>query len=65
MKFVAEYIWVDGNGNIRSKSRTLNTSCSEQEARDGTAMKRIMDVQTYKNWNYDGSSTGDAVGSNS
>jgi len=65
MKFVAEYIWIDGDGSIRSKSKTLNTACSEQEARDGTAMKRIMDVQTYQKWNYDGSSTGDAVGSNS
>jgi len=65
MKFVAEYIWLDGSGNIRSKSRTIETSCSEQEARDGSAMKRIRDIKTYKNWNFDGSSTGDAIGSDS
>lgn len=47
--FVAEYIWIDANYNLRSKSRTLPSLRSES--------------QTYFNpsnvpiWNYDGSST--------
>ena len=52
MIVVAEYIWVDGNGIIRSKTRTCELSGANN-------------IKSYKKWNYDGSSTGDAVGSDS
>ena len=49
MIVVAEYIWLDGNGIIRSKTRTCETSLVDA-------------VKSYKGWSYDGSSTGDATG---
>ena len=52
MIVVAEYIWLDGKGVIRSKTRTCEITS-------------VDNVNSYKGWNYDGSSTGDAVGSDS
>ena len=52
VKFViAEYIWLAGDQSIRSKSRTLYPN------KEG--------VIEIKDWNYDGSSTGQAPGSSS
>lgn len=48
MRAKAEYIWIDGQGELRSKSRSL-------ERDDGT----------FPLWSFDGSSTGQAEGSNS
>jgi len=48
---IAEYIWVDSDGGVRSKSRTLK----EQDYTPD-------DLPT---WNFDGSSTGQAPGDNS
>ncbi len=51
-KLVAEYIWIDADGNLRSKAKTL-TQSSEIE------------LSTFSKWNFDGSSTGQAVGDDS
>lgn len=51
-KFIAEYVWVDGDGNFRSKSRV----CDESDFLD----KDKYVSSDYPIWNYDGSSTGDA-----
>ena len=45
---IAEYVWLDANLNFRSKSRTLN--------------QRNLKVNKIPDWNYDGSSTGQASG---
>ncbi|KAL1202708.1 Glutamine synthetase cytosolic isozyme 1-3 [Cardamine amara subsp. amara] len=51
-KIIAEYIWIGGSGmDIRSKARTL----------PGT----VSDPSKLPNWNYDGSSTGQAAGDDS
>ncbi|WFD30002.1 glutamine synthetase [Malassezia sp. CBS 17886] len=50
-KIAAEYIWVDVEGNPRAKTTTL----------DGP----ITSVSQLKEWNFDGSSTGQAPGGNS
>ena len=51
-KIIAEYIWLGGNGELRSKARTIETNSS-------------ISVEDLPEWNYDGSSTGQASGSDS
>merc|ERR1712130_1084445 len=49
----AMYVWIDGTSeNLRSKTRTLTKGPPK-------------DVSELPEWNYDGSSTGQAIGSNS
>ena len=51
-KIIAEYVWLGGNGELRSKARTLDV--------DNTGI-----LQQLPEWNYDGSSTGQASGNDS
>lgn len=51
-KIMAEYVWVDAEGNSRSKTRTLHPS-------------KAQSVDTLPKWNFDGSSTGQAPGDDS
>ncbi|KAI8074778.1 glutamine synthetase [Gongronella butleri] len=51
-RFQVEYLWIDGYGEIRSKTRTLT---AEQVAR----------VDCVPEWNFDGSSTGQSDGHDS
>ncbi|KAF2674136.1 hypothetical protein BT63DRAFT_449124 [Microthyrium microscopicum] len=48
---MAEYVWIDGKGALRCKSRTLT--------------EKVTDVSQLPEWNFDGSSTGQAPGDNS
>lgn len=50
-KITAEYVWIDGSNGVRSKSRTLS--------------KKPEKVEDLPEWNFDGSSTGQAPGDNS
>lgn len=50
---IIEYIWIDGIGRVRSKARTLL---------DEKLYRTISDIPE---WNFDGSSTGQAVGDDS
>lgn len=50
-KVIAEYVWIDGTSGIRSKSKTLD--------------KKVENVSELPEWNFDGSSTGQAPGDNS
>lgn len=56
MVFLAEYIWIGGNNELRSKCRVMN-ECDSVYDRDS--------IYFYPDWNYDGSSTGQAIGSDS
>lgn len=56
MVFLAEYIWIGGNNELRSKCRVMN-ECDSVYDKDS--------VYFYPDWNYDGSSTGQAIGSDS
>ena len=51
-KIMAEYVWVDADGNTRSKTRTLPAEKGES-------------VDKLPKWNFDGSSTGQAPGDDS
>ena len=46
-KVLAEYVWIDSEGNTRSKCRTL--------------AKKPSSVDDLPEWNFDGSSTGQAL----
>lgn len=48
---IAEYIWIDGNGELRSKARTLEILCSKS-----------INIKDIPIWDYDGSSTEQATG---
>jgi len=50
-KVLAEYIWIDGTNTLRSKTKTLS--------------KKVSSVDDLSEWNFDGSSTEQAPGSNS
>ena len=54
---IAEYIWLGGKGELRSKTKIF--SCNKfVEANQ-------YHIDNYPNWNYDGSSTGPAEGTHS
>lgn len=65
MKFVAEYIWLDGNQNLRSKSRTVNIKVTQEDLKKRDIMSEILNVNLYEEWSYDGSSTEQAKGNDS
>jgi glutamine synthetase len=48
---IAEYVWIDGSGGIRSKSKTITHA--------------VNSLDDLPEWNFDGSSTGQAPGDNS
>ena len=50
-KVLAEYIWIDADGGMRSKTKTLD--------------KKPSSVEDLPEWNFDGSSTGQAPGHDS
>ena len=50
---IAEYIWIGGRNELRSKARTL------------TNIESDLTVDKLPEWNYDGSSTEQAQGSDS
>lgn len=50
-KVQAEYVWIDGDSGLRSKTTTLDCKPS--------------DISELKEWNFDGSSTNQAPGENS
>jgi glutamine synthetase len=54
-QFIAEYVWVDGDGNLRSKARTIII----------TTENTIITKHDIPDWNYDGSSTKQATGEKS
>jgi glutamine synthetase len=50
-KVMAEYVWIDNDGGLRNKTMTLN--------------KKPTDIGQLRQWDFDGSSTGQAPGHNS
>ena len=54
---VVEYIWIDGNNCLRGKTRVLNERIIYTTNKENLSL--------IPNWNYDGSSTGQAKGTDS
>ena len=46
MKYILEYIWTGGNGRLRSKNKVIELD--------------TISLENIPEWNYDGSSTGQA-----
>ena len=55
MVYILEYIWIDGDGNTRSKTKVLNINISKED----------FNLDHCPEWNYDGSSTKQAIGPDS
>ena len=65
MKYVAEYVWHDNKGVIRSKSKTINIEVHRNEVETPDFMMRLLNCHNYPEWSYDGSSTGQCTGNDS
>lgn len=46
MKFLAEYIWLDLSGNLRSKSKTIDFYINNME----NIMEKVLDLNIYEEW---------------
>ena len=57
-----EYIWIGGNGELRSKVKVLQNK-SNLMGRKSNSLKTVL--KNAPEWNYDGSSTSQATGSDS
>lgn len=55
IKYFAEYIWYDCEGNFRSKTRVCKYTIES-----GVNKSILLNKEIYPHWNYDGSSTGQA-----
>ena len=64
-KIVAEYIWLDSNMKFRSKSRVLKLLISNKPRNELLTSYHNAVLLQIPDWNYDGSSTGQAEGSDS
>ena len=65
MKRWAEYIWLDVNKELRSKTKVIRYGevLEREENRDGLTPQTL--AFFFPEWNFDGSSTGQAEGLNS
>jgi glutamine synthetase len=57
---VAEYVWIDGNGDLRSKARTVILAAKSSHAPSCPRGEKLL--KELPEWNYDGSSTKQAEG---
>ena len=60
-----EYIWIDSNNNLRSKTKMLYNVEENNEVMFNKEDKKELKVEYLPNWNFDGSSTNQATGNDS
>ena len=66
MVVVAEYIWLDVSKQLRSKTKVMHDDILQRNLSLKNQKKTAQDLAVlFPNWNYDGSSTGQAMGLNS
>lgn len=63
-KFAAEYIWIDGKSQLRSKTRILAHSVTLDEETDAPGREKLIS-KIIPDWTFDGSSTDQATTQNS
>ena len=68
----AEYIWIDGNNNLRSKTKILNQEIKNtlniEDSKSSILnqeIKNTLNIEDLEEWNFDGSSTNQATTDNS
>ncbi|KAF1354723.1 hypothetical protein BDV97DRAFT_343835 [Delphinella strobiligena] len=61
---IAEYIWIDGSNGVRSKCKSIKAKTKKDESGKLVADFDVK-VEDLPEWNFDGSSTGQAPGDNS
>lgn len=54
IQIIAEYIWLDSSNQYRSKTKIFTQGEIEEN--------KVLNISSYPNWNYDGSSCGDNKG---
>ena len=57
-QLIVEYVWIDGDNNLRSKGKTFSFDCEK-------SVYITVLIDNIPEWNYDGSSTKQAFGENS
>ena len=61
MIIIAEYIWLDNNKELRSKSKVINLNIDikdkSKEINQMELIQSLMRVSLYPQWSYDGSPT--------
>jgi len=57
MKYILEYVWIDARGGMRSKNRVANIDACNEHC--------ILSDRARWEWSFDGSSTGQATGTDS
>lgn len=57
-QLIVEYVWIDGDNNLRSKGKTFSFDCEK-------SVYITVLIDNIPEWNYDGSSTNQAFGENS
>ena len=62
-KVCLEYVWVGGNKELRSKTKVMDINMSCQSTRG--SIECSISLETLPTWNFDGSSTGQAMGEDS
>ena len=69
MILIAEYIWLDNNKELRSKSKVMNINVESKdkskEIDPNELIQTLMHIPFYPQWSYDGSSTGETSIDNS
>jgi len=57
MRHILEYVWIDADGGLRSKNRVVDCDCLN--------VNDVNDISAVGEWSFDGSSTGQATGTDS
>jgi glutamine synthetase len=69
MIIIAEYIWLDNNKELRSKSKVINLNIDmkdkSKEINQMELIQSLMQISLYPQWSYDGSSIGETSIDNS